>query len=291
MDMLAFDASDIVIQCAPDPDARPIAFSHIRPFIEQGASDPEILAAFPDLKPKKLLKARNFHAAKHTSPPDDSCGLRILCDENVSSLHLHACQKAFKHATSIAFEKMTGKPDSEVWRHAYQQEFDYIVTNDRRDVGERDLTRIAACAWRDAMLDTGASVEELPKLPMLLHLTGDARTPELFPRVLEKSLHDVFNLRVARSGPVVRLNQAGATLELSAFDLIKADVDGPLVRNLTRQEQWARKFLTKILPQEKWADREDPHVLQRKRTVTRAVAAVNRNRRVRDPLARQMEPA
>jgi|GEM_PF-4442082 len=267
---------DSIIQRSPDPDIPDINFSDLLPFIRGGASDIEILKEFPDLKEKKLLKARNLYAAK-ISPHQTDRGLSVLCDENVSMHHLHVCQTAFNYATSIGFEGMAGMGDQQVWDYAQAKGFDLIVTKDKRNKEARDLTRIAVCAWRDAILgDTPQSLEVLARLPVLLHLTGDAKEGDHFETMLNRNLMDVFKSRAAYAAPVIRLHQEGVYAEISTGDLMQALEIAPPVRHLSRQEQWARKFLRKTLPCERHADREDPKVIDIKRRVTRAVAIATR---------------
>jgi len=274
---------DSIIQRSPDPDIPDIIFSDLLPFIRRGASDIEILKEFPDLKEKKLLKARNLYAAK-ISPHQTDRGLSVLCDENVSMHHLHVCQNAFNYATSIGFEGMAGMSDQQVWDYAQANGFDLIVTKDKRNKEARDLTRIAVCAWRDAITAAPTETQALSNLPVLLHLTGDAKEGAHFEAMLGRHLSDIFKSRAAFSAPVIRVHNEGVYPEISVDDVLRAIDTIQPVRNLSRQEQWARKFLRKTLPCNRHADREDPKVIDIKRKVTRAVAIATRG--MDQPVAR-----
>lgn len=198
---------DIVIQHFPHGETPVIRMSDIVPLLTNHAGRKKILELFPDLKPKKILKVKGLYNAKVLPRPQKGEGgdaLHVLCDENVSNLHVRICQELFGYATSITFEKLNASPDAQVWDYARANDFDLIVTLDKRNTTEADLTRIALNHWKAAASS---------KLPMLLHLTGDVREGGTFGKVAARKLKDIFDMHASRDTPVVRLNESGLHLE------------------------------------------------------------------------------
>lgn len=202
---------DMVIQHLRDKDQGVILLSDLLPLLTNNAGRKKILELYPDLMPKKVFKVKGLYNAKVLPRPEKGAigprygdALHVLCDENVSNLHVRICQELFGYATSITFERLNAIPDSQVWDYARANAFDLIVTLDKRNTTEQDLTRIALNHWKGA---AGGN------LPMLLHLTGDARESGKFGKLAARTLKDIFTMQSNRDVPVARLNESGLHLD------------------------------------------------------------------------------
>ncbi|NBX65790.1 MAG: hypothetical protein EBQ96_02220 [Proteobacteria bacterium] len=256
-------------QALPD-----IMFSDVLPYLQRGAKDREIFESFPDLAERQLLKARAYYQAKVVKPARKR-PMRALCDENISKRHVISCQKHFSFATSIAIEKMSGTSDQDVWNYACAEGYDFIVTHDQRHKETSDLTRIAVHAWHEALTRRNEveGADAIIRLPVILHLTGKAAVPKKFGKILKRNLKYIFTQRATLSAPVIRMNESGVFTKIGLDDLLTIVVPQSANRDhLRRQEQWARYYLRRVLPEHKWADRESPQVVHVKRMITRAVA-------------------
>lgn len=272
--MTHHDSGDFPLQRFREQGLPDIMFGDILPFLQRGAKDAEIYASYPDLAERQLLKARAYYHAKVVVPARRR-PMRALCDENISKRHVISCQKHFSFASSIAIEKMGGRNDQEVWDFACREGYDIIVTHDQRRREMRDLTRIAVCAWHEALSrrNEEAGADAIVRLPVILHLTGKAAVPKKFGRILKRNLLQIFTQRAAITAPVLRMNESGVHTEIGLEDILSVVMPQPAARdNLRRQEQWARYYLRRVLPEHKWGDRESPQVVHVKRMITRAVA-------------------
>ncbi|MBU6234748.1 MAG: DUF5615 family PIN-like protein [Alphaproteobacteria bacterium] len=273
------NGDDFPLQRCREHGLPDIMFSDVLPYLQRRAKDREIYAAFPDLSEKQLLKAHAFYRAKITVS-DKKRPMRALCDENISKRHVISCQKHFSFATSVAIEKIAGYDDPSIWAYARDEGFDFIVTHDQRRRDMRDLTRIAVVAWHEALvrqsMDEAAGNAPI-RLPIILHLTGRATESKKFNKILKRNLRHIFESRAQMVAPVLRMNEAGLHTEIGFEDIMAIVQPVPAMHErLRRQEQWARYYLRRSLPEHKWADRETPHVIDAKQRITRAVAMASR---------------
>ncbi len=276
--MLDYSGTDdfIIQNFAEDTQIPPIRFGQLRPFLEDDAGRKHILAAFPFMRPKTVFRAKGYFQAKvHPGPHTGRGGntLRVLCDENISFVHMRTCQRLFGYATHIAFENMRAQPDTDVWRFAVEQGFDLVLTHDSRNKDGGDLTHIALADWQRHMLDPAIPLERLDRLPMLLHINDEARDGDRFGKIVAAAFDRILEAQAQRAGPVLVLNQGGLRTGVHAFDLLRRKPDKGVARTATRESRWAYKYMNQVIPDRNaWSDREDPKVLASKRNVTRAVA-------------------
>lgn len=274
----------------------PVLIEDVLPMLKAGWGDARIAEALPYLRDSKIPKARAYYNAKvrKQNAAAEQRSLRVLCDENISPQHVYACQDLFNMASYTDFECLTGKPDTEVWLHAVENGYDFIVTKDIRNREASDLTYIAIEAWREAILDPHFSLDNLVNLPLLLNLRGKAaRDGESFHRAMAPHVEKLIEYRRSMYNPFLMLN--GGTLKprvilddgvptpMNAFFIIQTSIERVKKRAICREESWAKGHLVKTMSREAFYDRETRAVVRLKRAATRAVA-IARKRHVPDPL-------
>lgn len=268
--------TDFILQGPEESGGGYILFRQVLPLLEAGLSDEDIRCYFPDLSDRKLIKARTYYQAI-LDPQENGRFMRVLCDENISREHLFRCQEAFNYATSVALEGITGADDQAVWQHACREGYHFILTRDQRTHKMVDLTRIAVCAWHDALTVSNADDGVRASLPVVLHVVGRvASDSKKFSAVLQRNLSGLFDAHARGDAAVLKIGDGGLHTEISAHEIAYIVSPSTVFPHTRREAQWARAYLRKVLPERAWADRETPRVLQIKRRVTRAVAMAAR---------------
>jgi|GEM_PF-5945837 len=197
------DDDYVIFQKREDLDRPTIFLSDMLPLLESRAGRKKFFETFPDMHLRKVFRVKGLFNAKVLPRPEkfDDGGIHVLCDENISNIHVLVCQRLFGYATSVSYERMTSKPDADVWRYAREKKFDLIVTIDKHNVHDFDLTRIVLADWKQAAIGE--------KLPQLLHLTGEATQGRKFGKLVAANIHTIFNIRMMPDAPVMHLNQGG----------------------------------------------------------------------------------
>ncbi|MCB1538137.1 MAG: hypothetical protein H6865_06450 [Rhodospirillales bacterium] len=212
-------------------------FSEIVPHFAQGSGRKCISEAFPGLQEKGVKRLRGLFRARVMQRPDRSeGGVHILCDENVSTDHIAACQRILGYASGIHYEGLQGRPDRDVWDHAVACGFNVIVTRDFRTTHDGDLTSIAKAHWRDALI-RAEETDEIPHLPLLLHLTGKAERGRYFGKIAACRRDSLVGLHASLEGPVMHLNEDGLHVRVRWMDLLRPDWQRPRNPGQTLRQQ------------------------------------------------------
>jgi hypothetical protein len=164
---------------------------------------------------KTVLLGQAFYRAVNPGIPhfNRSNVIRALCDENLDEyLATDAAQRVFGYASHTTFEKLTGKPDSRVWRRAL--DFDVIISKDtaqkssRTSEEDRDLTNCAEDAWKEILARNGGVIDdEIRALPIIIHVKDAQADGRQIKKMLKKHKHRIYELIQQRKSPVIELKK------------------------------------------------------------------------------------
>lgn len=271
-----------------------VYFADILSSLKEGAGNKALRRRFGIRSGRNLQRAREQFAvySKLSDMNDNSAkpkGLQVLFDENVASWDMLDVGQVFGSVTNVYLESLTSAQDAEVWAYAVERKINVIVTRDKRDKDDRDLTYIAKQAWYEA-----GKVKAERNLPMLMHVSNDIGTQaEVFGACLEKSLNDVFRICAAKEGPVMQISMAGVQLGVTQKDLEREQEYRRRHREkdfvyVPREEVLARKFMRVMLA---GCDRNDERAVKRiKREVTRRVAITREMTKVNERVVKPLGP-
>ncbi len=167
-----------------------------------------------DILPEMIEETREILIERNSQHFPDTQGekalhdYKVLIDENIPAHVVGFLRTHFRKVSHVDGVGLTGKKDDKVWEWALDNEYNIIITKDRAEKTDRDLTYIATHDARSilrAIEEWGGSNFKLSDLPMIVHLSGGCdpdRELKVFLRN-EKNKDKLFNFVSNRATPYI----------------------------------------------------------------------------------------
>ncbi len=219
-DSQAIIGEDLVIQPAKYEEGESHSLHKIFGLLSQGWSSKKIRKANPHILPETITIARGiligrnegrFPNTKNEKPFQD---FKILIDENITPQVKGYLKRHFKKVSHVSDVGLLGVKDPDIWLWAINNNYDVIVTCDKHEWTENDLTYVAVDEARSIIRNMDARQHvnmTLAALPLLVHLVGGENAdPETqLKRLLRKNKDGLFNYLDNRSTPYIDIRYGG----------------------------------------------------------------------------------
>ncbi|PZP55421.1 MAG: hypothetical protein DI586_06930 [Micavibrio aeruginosavorus] len=219
-----------------------------------------------DIEPEMIAQTREILIDRNSEHFPDTQGekalhdYKVLIDENIPPSVAGFLRMHFRKVSHTDDAGLTGKKDDKVWDWAVNNGYNIIITKDRANISERDLTFIATQDARSIL----RSMDErrdynfmLSDLPLIVHLPGGC-DPNIELKVLlrsEKGKSKLFNFVSNRATPYIDIIDGKIICGPTYFELRgKNYIDD----NKIPESIQARKIETRELFKALWLGRLSP---------------------------------
>ncbi|MEO0687136.1 MAG: DUF5615 family PIN-like protein [Cyanobacteria bacterium J06649_11] len=146
---------------------------------------------------------------------------RVLLDENISQRLIPRIYTCFGKTKHVSWSGMQGEKDPAVWQYAANRSFDMIITRDKKNKTNQDLTRVAFHQVQRVcrhILQERKGTVDLHALPLLVHVRnknlmkkGDVPVFEHTADILGAQVDGLAALVKERKTPCVLVTKQGIT--------------------------------------------------------------------------------
>ncbi len=171
---------DREIQASLVPGGRGVRLYEVFEMMARGLTSNQIRKTRMDILPSTISAVQAFVAAASpdyfelTRPKNPFATYKVLIDENLPP-SIKKDLEVFAKIYHVADVSLNGKPDQLVWEWAVNNEIDMILTRDRKNNHDHDLTRVAIVETRSIIARMEADEDiniSLSDLPLLVRLRG-----------------------------------------------------------------------------------------------------------------------
>lgn len=261
-----FVGEDALVRRSMCRDGEVHSVHSLFPLMARGYSLKRMREMRKDIEPEMIERTREILVDRNAQFFPDTQGekllhdYKVLLDENIPPSLAGFLRTHFRKVAHIDDAGLTGKKDDKVWDWAVNNGYNIIITKDRANISDRDLTFIATQDARSIL----RSMDEhrghnfiLSDLPLIVHLAGSSN-PAIDMKILlrnEKSKSKLFNFVSNRATPYIDIIDGNIICGPTYFELRGKNF---IEDNNIPESSFARKVDMRELFKALWLGRLSP---------------------------------
>ncbi len=265
-----FVGDDVVIRPSMCQKGEVHSLHSLFPLMARGYSFQRMREMRKDIEPEMIAQTRDILIDRNGEHFPDTQGekllhdYKVLLDENIPPSVAGFLRMHFRKVAHVDDAGLTGKKDDKVWDWAVNNGYNIIITKDRANISDRDLTYIATQDARAILRSMDERQDYnfmLSDLPMIVHLSGGCN-PNIELKILlrnEKGKSKLFNFISNRATPYIDIVDGKIICGPTYFELRGKNF---IEDNDIPESSFSRKIDTRELFKALWLGKLSPHEIR-----------------------------